>query len=111
MAGAYYWEDELPSKDENTELYIAANLYLRYPFAYRHSLAIEKPNPKFEQSWNTLKLEVPTWPGFSDDRINGFGKRLAQISDRKYSHFEKFELNNNAAQQGDRPEPVSGHNQ
>ena len=81
MAGAYYWDDELPPKD-NVVLYVACNLYLRRAYAYRHSLSLGNPRAEFEDEWNKLKLLIPNWPGFSEERIHGRAARMAKISQR-----------------------------
>jgi len=78
MAGGLVWNDEAPSS-EGCGGALRAGLYLRNVIAYRASLSLEAPRKEFENDWNELKKEVPTWPGFRDERIYGHAQRLLRV--------------------------------
>ena len=74
MAGGLSWSDEYPSGNE-----IGVAMHLRKVIAYRASLSFGEPRAEFERDWAELKSNVPTWPGFREDRIYGLGARLLKI--------------------------------
>ena len=92
LAGASYWDDEVPD-GKDVGLNTACNLYLRMAFAYRHSIAIGSPRNDLLEKWERLKSEVPNWPGFSKERIEGLSAKFAKVCERQMRRsFEEAEM-------------------
>lgn len=86
FTAGFCWSDEAPASSivgENSRMVILFRL--REVFVYRASLSLNSPRVEFEHKWNELKNNVPTWPGFREERIYGEIQRLLKIYHYQYS--------------------------
>jgi hypothetical protein len=87
MAGGLVWNDDTPSC-EGYGGALRAAIYLRSVIAYRASLSLEDPRKELEKDWNELRKQVPTWPGFRNERIYGDAQRLLRIHKYKEAKLQ-----------------------
>lgn len=77
----FIWSDEVPAPSIADEVRPMIILLpkLREIGAYRASLSLNSPRVEYEHQWNELKKNVPTWPGFREERIYGEIERRLKI--------------------------------
>lgn len=81
FGACFIWSDEVPRPGLAGEKLPTILLLprLREVSAYRASLSFNSPRVEFEHQWNELKKNVPTWPGFREERIYGEIERVLKI--------------------------------
>lgn len=80
FTAGFMWSDEVPAASIVGEtLRPIIMIRLQKVFLYRTSLSFISPRVEFEHNWNELKKNVPTWPGFREERIYGEIQRLLKI--------------------------------
>ncbi|AMY07586.1 hypothetical protein LuPra_00759 [Luteitalea pratensis] len=69
MRGGFLWSDEMPPCFPLDPFELMG--VLAPVIAYRASLTSGAPDSRHEVDWNALRVAVPSWPGFRQERIRG----------------------------------------
>ena len=77
--GGFVWDDEMPNSDTDYEDFDKSIIILARVIAYRASLTLGEPQKRYEKDWLELKRNIPSWPGFREERIYGKIERELRI--------------------------------